>query len=920
MCISRCLRRATWIAALAVGVVGFTACDTPSSGPSFETETGLNTPVVVNKTFTFLGGPESQNEPLIDTTTSQFDSLFTVAESDQSLSIEEEVSSLDIGSLDEALDEATEGVGADTSISETVIQGNDLATQNVDVDQFSQENGVPPPTPENSSPPLAVGDTTLPFPPALLSIPDFEVASIRADTVRSGTFTQNTIVDGTPVNRITFELFNDPFVTADLTDGNGNGPKIDILDENGTLIATADFGSDPVSPGETESVTVGIEGATLGENSDLDLRVVGSDTDPEDELTVELSPLEYNEARLADIETAQVNVTESGLSIRGSGESQFAGIETQSGTLTLTVTNDLQFPVQVDSLILENNFENPRALPDDFPSRAASENPEISIPEGGSRTIDVDLQGDGIAQRVDVRVRGQRANNSQTLTAAASDAVEVAANGPLTIDAMFFWPDGEEVQASGTFDFEQDRISFDKPRDFVELDAGTLALDNLVSEPTVVFDSFVLSFPDIRGDDYGPEDSLTVEFSVPAENDPQIEDESLGGLRLFPTNNEVEYNLQGTLEAISAPDQTPENLRVIRFADEVRTDVSVENLDVRALDTGVNPFSVDVTEDANGDGDLDLADTTEATQEPFEDFEDVAGTVDGLELEGSELNFQVTTDVGTDAQLYAALQGRDGNERTFLAGKPGSPNNVPQSAPLGDDFVRDNTTIARENLVRFGVEGAPTDDPVTTSIRLTNENSTVDDFLSTLPTSLRFVAQARLTGDENDRIRLRRPLQFETGLSVTVPLTLNNSFVVEDTIDADFSSLEDVTDPDEDVTVSTAELRVKYANGVPLGADATFGVLDDSETEVLTLPGDDDPIVLQPAPKSDNGTSNGARSGKTTLDLNEQQLRALSEGRSVVLRLTMNQVDDGTAATLRATDTIDLSLEAKVEASVSVNE
>jgi hypothetical protein len=155
---------------------------------------------------------------------------------------------------------------------------------------------------------------------------------------------------------------------------------------------------------------------------------------------------------------------------------------------------------------------------------------------------------------------------------------------------------------------------------------------------------------------------------------------------------------------------------------------------------------------------------------------------------------------------------------------------------------------------------------------------------------------------------------------VTVPLTLNNSFVVEDTIDADFSSLEDVTDPDEDVTVSTAELRVKYANGVPLGADATFGVLDDSETEVLTLPGNDDPIVLQPAPKSDNGTSNGARSGTTTLDLTEQQLRALSEGRSVVLRLTMNQVDDGTAATLRATDTIDLSLEAKVEASVSVDE
>jgi hypothetical protein len=444
----------------------------------------------------------------------------------------------------------------------------------------------------------------------------------------------------------------------------------------------------------------------------------------------------------------------------------------------------------------------------------------------------------------------------------------------------------------------------------------------------VVFDSFVLSFPDIRGDDYGPEDSLTVEFSVPAENDPQIEDESLGGLRLFPTNNEVEYNLQGTLEAISAPDQTPENLRVIRFADEVRTDVSVENLDVRALDASVNPFSINVTEDVNEDDRLDLADTTEAIQESFgdfddiadNDFDDIADNVDGLELEGSELNFQVTTDVGTDARLFAALQGRNGSERAFLAGKPGSSNDVPQSAQLDADFVQGNTSVAREDLVQFGVEGTPTDDPVTRSIALTNDNSTVDDVLSTLPTSLRFVSQARLTGDDSDRIRLRRPLQFDAGLSVTVPLKLNNSFVVEDTIDADFSSLDEVTDPEKDVTVSTAELRVKYSNAVPLGADATFVVLDDNENEVLSLPEGDDTVALQPAPKNDDGTSNGTRSGKTTLDLTEQQLRDLSAGRSLRLLLMMNQGQDGTAATLRATDTIDLSLEAKVEASVSVNE
>ncbi len=902
-----------WIGLLGVILMVVGACDVPTSGPSLETETGLNSPVVVNKTFTFLGGPESQDEPLIDTTTSQFDSLFTVADSDQ-LSIEEEVSSFDIGSLDQALDEATEGVGVNTSISETVIQGSDLATQNIDVD-FRQENGIPPLTPENSSGERMVANGTIPFPPGLLEIPNYEVASIQADRVQSGTFTQKTETDDdTPVNRITFVLSNDGSQSPPLEDGNGNGPKIDILNQAGDIIATADFGSDPLQPEETDTATARVEGETLGESSELDLRVVGSDNDPRDGLTITLSPLEYREATLAEIDAANVDVTESGLSTRGSGESQFAGIETQSGTLTLTVFNDLQFPVRIDTLIVENNFETPRTLPENFPSRAAFQEPGVEIPAGGSETIEVDLEGDGIAKRVDVRVRGQRANDEPTLTAAASDGIEVSATGPLTIGAMYFWPNGEEVQAGGTFDFEQNRISFDQQGDFVELDSGTLALDNLVSEPTVAFESFALSFPDIRREPYAPGDSLTIDFSIGAGNAPDIDDVDLSNRRLSPTGNVVDYHLKGTLESIPSGAQTSDNLRVIQFADEVSANVSVGDLDVRALETGVEPFSVNVT-----DG-LDLADTTDATQESFGDFGDIAGQIDGLQLVGSKLTFRVTTDVGTDTDLYAALQGREGGSRTFLSGE--GDKSVSPSDSLSDDFFEGSTTpIANENLIQFGIDGAPTDDPVTTRIPLTNENSTVDDFISTLPTSLRFVAKAVLTGNDAGRIRLRRPLQFDAGLSVTVPLKLNNSFVVEDTIDADFSSLDDVTDSEKDVTISTAEFRINYTNGLPLGADATLHVLgEDESNRVLTLPGGDEQLRLEPAPKDDDGTAEGSQTGKTTLNLSEEELQNLAGGRQLHLVLTMDQVDDGGSATLRATDTIDLSLEAKVKASVSVND
>ena len=910
----KCLRRAAWVGLLVFGLGVFAACDVPTSAPSVDTETGLNAPVVSSKTFTFLGGPQSQHEPLVDTTTSQFDSLFTVSESDQSLAIEEEVSSFDIGSLDQALDEATEGIGANTAISEAVIPGSDLATQDVSA-SFREENGRPQPTPPAESDPLPVAETTVPFPPGLLAIPNYELADIDADTIRRGTLTGETTFDGTGVNEVTFTLFNDPLNPTPLTDADGNPPEIQIRDETGTTIATATF-DETISAGESASAAVGVEGETLGEDSELVLNVVGSDNDPEDELTVELSPLRYEEATVAGINDVTVSATEDNLSARGGGSSsQFAGIETRSGTLQLDITNNLQFPIQVDSLLLENNLQN-SALPDSFDVLDVFRS-TASIAAGATQTFEVDLEGRGIASGIDVRVAGGLADDRDVVTAAASDNIDVSAGGELTIGAMFFWPEGEEVQAGGAFDFEQDRIRFDQPSDFVELEAGRLALDNLVSEPMVGFDSFVLSFPDIRDEPYGPRDSLTVPFSVPTGSTPEIDDVDLANLRLSPTNGVVEYNLQGTLETIPPSEQDPENLRVIRFEDAVRADVVVDELDVRALDTGVSPFSVDVTEDANGDGQLDLADNAEATRESFDGFDGIAESINGLQLSGSELKFQVTTDAGTDAQLFAALKGRGGGTQTFLAGR--GDKRVTASDPLGDDFFDGGTQIARDNLIQFGIDGAPADDPVTRSITLTGDNSSVDDFISTLPDVLRFVAQARLTGDDDGQIRLRRPLQFDAGLSVSVPVTVNGSFAVEDTVEADFSSLEDVTDPEDDFSISTAELRLKYANQIPLGADAILIVLGENGSEVLTLPSGDDRLRLDPAPKADDGTAQGSQTGTATLDLSKEEVMELADGREIRLVFDMDQAEDGGGATLRATDTIEVSLEAEINATITTD-
>jgi len=905
-------RSITWAGVFTAAVVLFVACDMPTSGPSFETETGLSSPVVVNKTFSFLGGEKSQHEPLIDTTTSQFDSLFTVSGSDQSLSIEEEVSSFDIGSLNKALDEATEGLGIDTSLSRAVIQGSGIATQDVDAG-VQRENGVPLPTSSDETT-VPVAQDTIPFPSGLLAIPEFNSADLDADTVKSATLTGETNFTGMPVNTITFTLFNDGSNPTTLTDGDGNSPVIKIRDESGDIFANELFAA-TIGPNQSERVEVGVEGETLGENSELVLVVDGND--PEDDLTVELSPLRYQEATFSGVDQMNVTASKTDVSTQGgSGGTQFAGIETRSGTLQLEVANNLSFPVEIDSLRLENNLQG-SALPDSFRTFDVfrSSGP---IASGATVTFEIDLGDKGIASGIDVTLKGTSAQGGQTLTVAADGNVEIQAADALPVEALYFWPNGEQVQAGGQFEVQQDRISFDQSDDFVELGEGTLALDNFVSEPTVGFESFTVSFADLRSAPYAPGDSLIVEFPIGAGSNPTIDDIDLSDLRLSPTANVVDYHLQGTLETIAPSNQTTSNLRVVRYTDEISTDVSVGNLDVRAVEASINPFSVDVTEDANGDGMLDLSDPQEASQEDFGDFGGLNNTVDGLQLTGSELKFRVKTDVGTHAQLYAALQGREGSSRTFLAGKGGK-KSVPSTSSMGDDFVDGSSPIAKANLIQFGIDGAPTDDPVTRSITLTHQNSTVDDFLSTLPNSLRLVAQARLTGDDNGRIRLRRPLTFETGLSVAIPVQVEDSFAVQDTTDADFSSLEDVTDPTDDVTISSAELRVRYENGIPLGTDAQFIVLGDNGNAAVSLPGGGETVRLKPAPKADDGTANGRQAGTATLNLSEEELRDLARGRRLRLLLTMDQADAGGAATIRATDTVELSLEAEVETSVSVN-
>src|SRR5690554_5964783 len=82
---------------LLVGVL-ITGCEFPSK-PNFKTAQKVEAPLLYNRTFQFLGGSDA----LIDTTSGNMDSLFTIGEDDFILIVKEQ--DFDFGDLNEAIPE-----------------------------------------------------------------------------------------------------------------------------------------------------------------------------------------------------------------------------------------------------------------------------------------------------------------------------------------------------------------------------------------------------------------------------------------------------------------------------------------------------------------------------------------------------------------------------------------------------------------------------------------------------------------------------------------------------------------------------------------------------------------------------------------------------------------------------------------------
>ena len=903
------------------------ACDVPTTGPDFSFSPSVRTPVISEKTFVLMGPSETGHEALIDTTDSAFDSLFTIDETDQTIYIIQDLDNFEIGTLDEVMP------GFDMSPVDVAVSIGDLAEQSFST-SFDTELGVFTLDPNDPAlPPELFSElSVIPDPnggETNVTIPNFLVPPmVDLVTLNNVSLSSVRLTDETEgFNTFTLELIND-LATETITAASNpaNPPSITLL-QDGVEIGTGAFGF--VAPGARATTRISVAGQEFTVD-DLTYRLdVGTASGVTPLLTnpgavrvkTNLEPLRYEETVVSNIPPQfDMDASRDDLTL-DVDDIAFDGMVTSDGEATITVTNTLPIAIRLDALEVTNE-----EAVESFP--AGSTILSLSGPEiapFGSTTFTAELGNVGIGTRVSIAARGSSDGTGDTVTLRADQGLAFTFDGLVSIDRLHFVPDAETFATEGAIDLDVDDVAFTSDDDYVTLKSGTLEISDLVNGLDLSLDHVDISLADFRLPPYGPSDSLVIRFEGSFDNPeafkyrkinrnegPRSVSVDLSDVRIFPTDNRITYHIDATSETASST-------RTLSATDEISASIGVSNAEIETVSAFIEPFSTDVTDDANGDGHLDVLDDAEAALTSLDGLDDLAQQdIDGLLFTGSEFTFNIHTNITTDLDLYAVLVGvtSDG-EHVYLSGK--GANAVSAADTMAAGFTAGGVPVRPEDMIRLSIEGAPVaGQTITRTVVLDGSNSNVDVFISELPQEVRYVGKALVQADGGQAV-LVEPFELSASLGASIPVHIGGDFTFRDDLEADLSDLSDLTDPAKDVLVEGGTLRLMFENGIPLGLDARLDVLDALGEVTVSFPTEGNPALrLEPAPTDENGTAAGMRSGMIEISVSEDELRALSRGQTIRLVLGFETDPSAPSARLRTDDMVKLRLQGDFRFEVKV--
>jgi hypothetical protein len=307
----------------------------------------------------------------------------------------------------------------------------------------------------------------------------------------------------------------------------------------------------------------------------------------------------------------------------------------------------------------------------------------------------------------------------------------------------------------------------------------------------------------------------------------------------------------------------------------VQTSGTVDVLEPGRVDFGSNSY-IELSKPTIDIKGLDIRGTNLDPKAQFQSF--ILRYPDDITFDGSDDPFEV--------DLVQKAPNFDGNARSC----PCDPT-VKLDKNIRFDGLQGNEDI------EFELETTFENNPNSTAIISVGDEVRADD--TGFPISETFRVNWGLTGNRTEEVTVR------------------------DTLDADFSGLEDLTESGNDVQLDKASLDFTYENTLPLGADLTLTVVDESGNTIRTLSpassSSSDVIPLTPAKKDGDGNATTPFPNETiTIDLGDRQrLQELADGRRIRLRMDMAQKQDGPAARIKAKDTWQFTL--TIDADGTVN-
>ena len=472
---------------------------------------------------------------------------------------------------------------------------------------------------------------------------------------------------------------------------------------------------------------------------------------------------------------------------------------------------------------------------------------------------------------------------------------------------------------SGTTNFDNTEFNFTSPDHYVELQSGTLSIENILNSIDVEISSLQISFPDIRTTPWSEADSLVITFdgenAIPANStQPVSQTVDLTGTRIFAQNNEVSYNISAVTEDTQAD---PNNsLRTINETDGVSAEVIIENLIIAEAFGVPSAQQALLNEDdpVNGN-EIDLLNDSEAEIIEIDGISDIAQKVDGIEFTNASLSVDYSINTDLPVQIIGAFLGIDSNgDRFFLRGLEGTERAV-TDASAADRLRFDGASIPVEDLIQFNIDH-PGDPDIVEQITFDRDNTDINQFFSRLPEEIRFIGVALINENEEEG-NIRNPVLFDPEFRVNVPLSLRADFATfVDTTSQDLSNL---PGPDDDSSIEEGALQIQYANRIPLGFSLRLDFLDESGNLLTSAPViNDDPLQFNAAPVDENGITSSPSNGTTMLNLDRTQLDLLNQTRNIRLSAGV-QTTDGQEVSIRDIDDVSISVSGRFKILNQVN-